>query len=73
MESTQTLEPRPARDAKSRLRFPKLFVIVTLLFVLDLLLPDVVPFVDEIILGALAVMLGILRKRLRGEPDEAGE
>lgn len=35
----------------SRLSFPRLFVISAGLFVLDLLIPDLVPFADEILLG----------------------
>jgi len=47
----------------SRLRFPQLFALVAVLFVADLLIPDVIPFADEIILGLLTMLLGSLRKR----------
>lgn len=47
----------------SRLRFPQLFALVAALFVIDLLVPDVIPFADEIILGLLTLLLGSLRKR----------
>lgn len=39
-----------------RLRHPTLFAITAALFGLDLLIPDFIPFVDEILLG-LATML----------------
>ena len=34
-----------------RLGFPKLFAIFAVLFAADVLLPDPIPFVDEILLG----------------------
>lgn len=34
-----------------RLSFPKLFAVFALLFVADALVPDPIPFVDEILLG----------------------
>jgi hypothetical protein len=37
------------------------------LFGVDLLVPDAIPFVDEILLGLGTVLLGSLRKR-RAEP-----
>lgn len=46
-----------------RLRYPRLLVLTAALFGVDLLLPDVVPFVDEILLGLLTVVLGSLRTR----------
>ena len=47
----------------SKLRFPKLFALVLLLFLIDLVVPDFIPFFDEIVLGLLSVMLGMLRKK----------
>ena len=46
----------------NRLRFRSLFLIVITLFVIDLLVPDFVPLVDEILLGLLAVILGNWKK-----------
>ncbi len=56
----------------SRLRFPTLFMLIALLFVVDLFVPDFIPFIDEIILGLLTVVLGLWRER-RGndEPEQA--
>jgi uncharacterized membrane protein YesL len=47
----------------SRLRFPQLFAVVLVLFLVDLFVPDFIPFFDELILGLLALLLGSLRKR----------
>lgn len=56
----------------TRLRFPTLFVLIALLFAIDLLVPDFIPFVDEIILGLMTVVLGVLReKRADKEPEKA--
>ena len=41
-----------------RLRFPQLFVLTTGLFVLDLLIPDLIPFLDEIVLGLASLLFG---------------
>ena len=54
---------RVVPEGASKLRFPKLFVLVLLLFLVDLVVPDFIPFFDEIILGLLSVMLGMLRKK----------
>ena len=42
------------------------------LFILDFFVADPFPFVDEIILGILAVMVGMWREK-RGQETEAGE
>ena len=56
-----------------RLRFPYLFALTALLFVLDLLVPDVIPFVDELLLGLLTLILASLRKRPGIEPKGTRE
>ena len=43
----------------TRLRFPVLFGITTVLFILDFFIPDAIPFVDEILLGLSAALLGL--------------
>lgn len=53
------------------LRFPALFALTATLFVVDLFVPDVVPFADEILLGLGTLILGSLRRRPprgQGEP-----
>jgi hypothetical protein len=47
----------------SRLRFPKLLVLAAVVFVVDLIFPDVIPFADEILLGLITLLLGMLKKR----------
>lgn len=46
----------------SRLRYPLLFIIFLLFFIVDLALPDVIPFADEIFLGLLTAIFSRLRK-----------
>jgi len=53
-----------------RLRFPYLFALTLVIFLVDLGLPDLMPFADEILLGLLTVLLGAWRKRRDG--NEAG-
>ncbi len=47
----------------SRLRFPQLFLILAALFAVDMVTPDPILLLDEAILGVLAVMFGLWRKR----------
>ena len=47
----------------SRLRFPQLFLLIAAVFGLDLLIPDVIPFVDEIMLGLVTTLLGSIKKK----------
>ena len=53
----------------SRLRFPRLLLLVVTLFGVDLVVPDMIPFVDEILLGLGTVLLGSMRKR-RTKPED---
>jgi hypothetical protein len=45
------------------LRFPTLFAIAAALFLLDLVIPDFIPFADELLLGLVTLMLGTLKRR----------
>ena len=45
------------------LRFPALFVILLTVTLVDLVVPDVIPFVDEIVLAALTTLFGLWRER----------
>jgi hypothetical protein len=47
------------------MRFPTLFLIVGGLFLLDLIVPDLIPFYDEILMAMLTVLIGSIRKRGR--------
>ncbi|HEU4427430.1 MAG TPA: DUF6116 family protein [Myxococcota bacterium] len=42
----------------AQLRFPRLFAITAALFVIDLIVPDFIPFADELLLGLASALLG---------------
>ena len=54
-----------------RLRFPTLFLVTAGLFVFDLVVPDFVPFIDEIMLGLGTLILSSWKggRSDRGPPD----
>lgn len=58
----------PLLGYASRLRFPTLFLITAVLFVVDVIVPDFVPFADEILLGLGTLLLSTWKKR----PPAAG-
>lgn len=66
------LFPRFVLRFAERLRFPQLFLLAGVLFVLDLLLPDMVPFVDEILLALATLILAAWRKRDEAAPVARG-
>ena len=45
------------------LRFPTLFLILGILTLLDIVIPDFIPFIDEIGLGLLTVLFGMWKNR----------
>jgi hypothetical protein len=47
----------------SGLRFPWLFGIFAFIFGVDLIVPDLLPFADELMLGLGTLLLGAWRKR----------
>lgn len=47
----------------SGLRFPWLLLITVVIFLIDLVVPDIIPFVDEILLGLFAIVLASIKKR----------
>jgi Family of unknown function (DUF6116) len=51
------------RHFLSGLSFPKLFLLLCGLFIADAFFPDPIFFVDEIMLGILTVMFGMLKNR----------
>ena len=54
----------------SKLRYPTLFMLTGALFLLDLVIPDVIPFADELLLGLGTLLLAGLKARRGGaEPD----
>lgn len=50
------------------LRFPWLLLLTVVLFVLNLLIPDALPFVDEILLALVAALLARVRRKPRPKP-----
>jgi len=53
-----------AEQAATRLKFPQLFAVLVALFLFDLIFPDFVPFVDEILLGLAAALFGMWREKV---------
>jgi hypothetical protein len=51
-----------------RLRYPWVFVLLLVLFVADLVVPDPIPFVDEIVLALLTFLVGTWRTRRNAAP-----
>jgi hypothetical protein len=48
------------------LRYPSLFKLLLVLFVVDFFVPDVIPFFDEIVLALSTLLVGAIRKRSTG-------
>jgi hypothetical protein len=44
------------------LKFRQLFLLIGSLFLLDLLIPDFIPFADELLLGLLTLLLSAWKK-----------
>jgi len=52
-----------------RLSYPRLFMLTAVLFACNLLIPDPLPFVDELLLGLVALLLaGRKRRASASEP-----
>jgi len=47
------------------MRFPTVFLIVGGLFLINLVVPDLIPFYDEILMAMLTVLIASIRKRGR--------
>jgi hypothetical protein len=54
---------RPLLRWAEGLRFPRLAMITAALFIADVLLPDFIPFVDEILLGLGTLLLANIKRR----------
>jgi len=57
----------------SRLRFPQLFTFTAVLLVVDFLVPDLVPFLDEILLAAATLLLANLKNKAVPGETEGGD
>jgi hypothetical protein len=49
--------------ARLNLRFPVLFLLLATVTAADLVVPDILPFVDEIFLALLTAIFGLWRNR----------
>ena len=58
----------PVLGFLGRLSYPRLFVITVVLFVIDLIVPDLIPLADEILLGLGSLLLANFKKRKTSEP-----
>jgi len=56
-----------------KLRFPGLLILVSIVFVVDLFVPDIIPFVDEILLGLATIILSRWRHPSDKAPEKAIE
>lgn len=69
--SSASLPVRVVKRFAGGLRFPVLFGITAAVFLADLVFPDVIPFIDEILLGLATVLLGAWKERgASGEADD---
>jgi len=53
----------PIMGFLSKLSFPRLFAVTAALFAIDLVVPDIIPFADELLLGLGTLILASGRKR----------
>ncbi len=63
----------PVQRFLERRRFPTLFLILAGLFGANLLIPDPIPFIDELIMLVVTVIVGAFRQRRKGRPDESDD
>ena len=59
----RTLLLAPLMRFLGKLSYPRLFMVAAALFVLDMLVPDMVPFVDELLLGLGTLLLANWKDR----------
>ena len=58
------LVPEALRKFAGGLRFPQLFALAAVLFVLDLFIPDIIPMFDEVFFGLLTLLFGSWKDRM---------
>ncbi|MEO8504943.1 MAG: DUF6116 family protein [Acidobacteriota bacterium] len=56
-----------AAKAASRIKFPKLLALFAALWLLDMFIPDPIPFFDEIMLALATAIFGLWRERVPTE------
>ncbi|MBS0216424.1 MAG: hypothetical protein JSR50_11805 [Proteobacteria bacterium] len=52
-----------------RLSYPRLFLLLAALFLFDTLIPDFIPFIDEILLGLGTLILARMKKKDPATPQ----
>ncbi|MCX7033726.1 MAG: hypothetical protein NT046_07100 [Arenimonas sp.] len=64
----------PLMGFASRLKFPTLFFITLGLWAINMIIPDPLPLIDEIVMGLLTLMLATwkTRKETPAEPERTG-
>lgn len=55
----------------ARLRFRNLFLLTAAMFFVDLLIPDLIPFIDELLFGALTLLFASWKRDKQGVPTVA--
>jgi hypothetical protein len=63
MEPARRILAMVLGERARQLRYPTLVLLTALVFVADLLVPDLLPFVDEALLGLLTLLLSSIRER----------
>ena len=63
----------PVMRFLGKLSYPRLFALTAGLFVLDVFIPDMVPFADELLLGLATLLLGNWKRRRNGVPQGNGQ
>jgi len=72
--SPRGLIPSLIGSFAAKLRFPQLFMFTAALFFLDMLIPDLIPFIDEVLLGLVTLLLGMWKKQSgQVEPTHTGD
>ena len=57
----------------NKLKFRNVFLIIIVLFIVDIFIPDFIPLIDEIILGLLAIILANWKKERNQKEIDEGE
>lgn len=58
----------PLMGFLGRLSYPRLFMLTAALFAVDLVIPDFLPFIDEILLGLGTLLLANFKRRKESQP-----
>lgn len=63
---------RPLLGFAEGLRFPRLLLLTAVLFLVDLVVPDLIPFIDEILLALMTLLLSRWKKKPEPAPAPPG-